>query len=104
MLKIHKYRPRNSEYMSVIGNCEKKLDKIGKIIVLSCVCVCVWLGGWEGVGRGRGDGYVFAFWSSIFICFFRQKATIVLHSLETRVFCTPSIVQMEMLVTFPRNG
>ena len=60
----------------VFGSCEKKLNYIGKVSVPSCVC---------GRGGERGMCDVFSLGSSIFICFFRQKATIVFHSLKARV-------------------
>ena len=42
-----------------------------------CVCVCV---------RACVGGTVFFLGSSFFICFFRQKAAIVFHSLKAKVF------------------
>ena len=42
--------------------------------VRSCVCVCV------------GGKAVFSLGSSVFICFFRQKAAIVFHGMKVRLF------------------
>ena len=47
--------------------------------------MCVWVGG-GGRGAGRGRCYVFPRVKFFFICFFRQKAAIVFHSLKARVF------------------